>query len=105
MSGEPFTLYTAQSLKTQVPPEYPDIIGDSYGAFRQPGLVVGAAVFAITHTGPVTATGAPNLHANTQLFTKTDLGIAATNIGPLGNISIARKRGHSRHAIYVPMCR
>ena len=91
MSGESFTLYTAQSLKKPVPTEYPDIVGDSYGAFRQMGLVDGGPVFANINTGPVTATGAPNLQANTQLFIKSDFGFPATSVGPLGNMSIARR--------------
>ena len=66
-------------------------MGDSYGAFRQVGLVEGEPVFCNINTGPVTATGAPHLQANTQLFIKTDLGIPATSVGPLGNMSIARR--------------
>ena len=91
VSGESFTLYTAESLKKPVPAGYPEIVGDSYGAFRQLGLVEGEPVFCNINTGPVSATGAPNLAANTQLFIKSDLGIPATSVGPLGNMSIVRR--------------
>ena len=70
VSGESFTLFTAESLKKPVPAEHPSIVGDSYGAFRQVGLVEGGPVFCNINTGPVTATGAPNLAANTQLLLK-----------------------------------
>ena len=43
-NGESGTLYTAQSLKKQMPAEYHEIVGDSYGAFRQLGLVDGEPV-------------------------------------------------------------
>ena len=91
ISGESFTLYTAQSLKKPVPENYPDIVGPDYGAFRQVGLVEGGPVFCNPNTGPVTATGCPNLQANTQLFIRSSLGIPATSVGPLGNMSIARR--------------
>ena len=51
----------------------------------------GDQFFANINTGTVTATGAPNLHANTQLFIKSDLSIPATSVVPLGNMSIARR--------------
>ena len=60
-------------------------------AFRQIGLVEGHSVFANVNTGTVTATGAPSLKANTQLFIKSDLRIPATSVGPLGNMYIARR--------------
>ena len=91
VNGESFTLYTAQSLKKPVPPTYPAIVGDDYGAFRQVGLIEGEPLFCNINTGPVNATGTPNLQANTQLFIKSNLGIPATSVGPLGNMSIARR--------------
>ena len=76
--------------ETLVPAEYPDIVGDSYGAFRQMGLVEGEPVFVNANTGAATATVVPNLHTNTHMFIKSDLSILATRVGPLGNMSIAR---------------
>ena len=61
------------------------------GAFRQVGLVNGPAILCNINTGPVSASDVPNLQANTQLFIKTNLGIPATSVGPLGNMSIARR--------------
>ena len=91
VSGESFTLYTAQSLIKPVPAGFPEIVGDSYGAFRQLGLVEGEPVFCNINTGAVSATGTPNLQANTQLFIKSNLGIPATSVGPHGNMTIARR--------------
>ena len=70
---------------------YPTIVGNDYGAFRQAGLVNGPAILCNINTGPVSASDVPNLQANTQLFIKTNLGIPATSVGPLGNMSIARR--------------
>ena len=74
-----------------MPEGYPEVVGDSYGAFRQMGLVDGLPVFANPSTGIVAATGGPNLQANTQLFIKSDLEIPARSVPPLGNMSIARR--------------
>ena len=59
--------------------------------FDKWGSLMDRLFFANTSTVPVNATGAPNLQANSQLFIKTDLGIPATSVGPLGNMSIARR--------------
>ena len=40
---------------------------------------------------PGTAPGAPSLQYATQLFIKTDLGVAAQSVGPRGNMSISRR--------------
>ena len=56
------------------------------------GWVDGSQVFANPkNAGVVAATGAPYLQANTQLFIKSGLGIPATSVGPLDNMSIARR--------------
>ena len=57
VNGESFTLYTAQSLEKPVPPTYPAIVGDDYGAFRQVGLIEGEPLFCNINTVPVSATG------------------------------------------------
>ena len=90
-SCESFLLYTQESLNNRGTPGYPTIVGDDYGAFRQVGLVNGPAILCNSNTGLVSASDVPNLQANTQLFIKTSLGIHATSVGPLGNMSIARR--------------
>ena len=55
------------------------------------GMVEGGPIFAHVNTGPVNATGTPNLQASTQLFIKGDIGVTATSVGPHGNMSIARR--------------
>ena len=91
VSGESFTIYTENSLQKPVPAGYPNIIGDSFGAFRQLGLIEGPPVLGNVNTGKVDATGTPNLMANTQMFINTNLGFPATSVGSQGNLSLARR--------------
>ena len=55
------------------------------------GLDEGLPIAATAASPVAIATAAPNLQAPTQLFLKTNLGIAAQPVGPGGNQSVARR--------------
>ena len=89
--NDSFAIYTKESLEApNKPPSFPEIQYGN-GAWRLMGLEDGLPIFG-TVTSPVAvATGAPNLQANTQLFLKSNIGIAAQSVGPGGNQSIVRR--------------
>ena len=69
---------------------FPDVV-DGNGAWRLIGLEEGLPI-AATATSPVAiANVAPNLQANTQLFLRSNLGVAAQSVGPGGNQTIIRR--------------
>ena len=86
-----FVLYTRESLENPNKGAlFPDIQNGN-GAFRLLGLEDGLPVAGALPSPTATATAAPNLQANSQLFLKSSLGQPATSVGPKGNMSIARR--------------
>ena len=70
----------------------PPIIENGNGAWRLWGGETGNSVVVDNpEQVPGTAPDAPNLQYATQLFIKTDLGVAAQSVGPRGNMSISRR--------------
>ena len=86
-----FVLYTKESLENpNKPATFPDIQYGN-GVWRLMGLEEGMPIFATPTSPVVVANAAPNLQANTQLFLKSNIGIAAQSVGPRGNQSVVHR--------------
>ena len=90
--GYYFTIYSKEAQELGGP-SVPPILENGNGAWRLLGMVSGPSITAVGDADetPVVANGAPNLQYATQLFIKTDLGIAGRTVGPRGNQSCQRR--------------
>ena len=82
--GYQFTIFSKHDQEAGGP-EVPSIQEDGNGAWRLLGMVNGVSL-TNDNTEDIALPGndAPNLQYATQLFIKTDLGISARPVGPMG---------------------
>ena len=89
--NDAFAIYTKESLLRPNPiPGFP-LIQDGNGAWRLLSLEEGEPTVGSPNIPIAVATAAPNLQANTQLFLRSNLGVAAQSVGPGGNQTIIRR--------------
>ena len=87
--SDAFAIYTKESLLRGIP-AFPNI-QDGNGAWRLLGLEEGEPIVGNANIPIAVATAAPNLQQNTQIFLRSNLGMAAQSVGPGGNQSIVRR--------------